>query len=86
MWNPLAVLSSEKDFSKPLIGNRIANAAGLHVARIMTADGLDTAMMVLGSERGIALARRCEVDVMFLDVNSAGELVETSIGVFSDPE
>ncbi len=41
MWNPLAVLSSEKDFSKPLIGNRIANAAGLHVARIVTADRFD---------------------------------------------
>lgn len=41
MWNPLAVLSSEKDFSKPLIGNRFANTAGLHVARIMAADRLD---------------------------------------------
>ncbi len=52
----------------------------------MTADGLGTAMMVLGSERGIALARRCEVDVMFLDVDSSGKIVESSIGIFSDPE
>lgn len=48
----------------------------------MTADALDTAMMVLGSERGLAIARQCEVDVMFLDVDSQGKLVETSIGVF----
>ena len=41
MWNALAVVTSEKDFSKPLIGNRLANAAGLHVARIVTADGFD---------------------------------------------
>lgn len=52
----------------------------------MTADGLDTAMMVLGPDRGIALARRCEVDVMFLDVDSSGKVVESSIGIFSDPE
>lgn len=41
MWNPLAVVTSEKDFSKPLIGNHLANAAGLHVARILAADGFD---------------------------------------------
>ena len=52
----------------------------------MTADGLGTAMMVLGRDRGIALARRCEVDVMFLDVDSSGKIVESSIGIFSDPK
>ena len=52
----------------------------------MTADGLATAMMVLGAERGIDLAKRCEVDVMFLDVDSSGKIMESSLGVFSDPE
>lgn len=48
----------------------------------MTADGLATAMMVLGSEQGLVVARQCEVDVMFLDVDASGKLVESSIGVF----
>ncbi len=52
----------------------------------MTADGLATAMMVLGAERGIDLARRWEVDVMFLDVDSSGKIAESSIGVFNDPK
>jgi hypothetical protein len=50
----------------------------------MTADGMATAMMVLGPERGIKVARDCGVDVMFLDVNADGTLSERSIGVFAD--
>lgn len=52
----------------------------------MTADALATAMMVLGPERGIVIARQCGIDVMFLDVDASGKLTETSIGVFRDSE
>jgi thiamine biosynthesis lipoprotein ApbE len=49
----------------------------------MTADGLATAMMVLGPEKGIELARSVGVDVMFLDLSKDGMLTEQSIGVFA---
>lgn len=52
----------------------------------MTADALATAMMVLGSERGLEIARQCDVDVMFLDVDASGRLIETSVGVFRNSE
>lgn len=50
----------------------------------MTADGLATAMMVLGASRGFELATRMELDVMFLSVTESGELHETSRGRFAD--
>lgn len=49
----------------------------------MTADGLATAMMVLGPERGIELAKTLGVDVMFLDLSQDGMLTEKSIGIFA---
>jgi thiamine biosynthesis lipoprotein len=49
----------------------------------MTADGLATAMMVLGPEKGIELAKPVGVDVMFLDLTPDGMLTEQSIGVFA---
>ncbi len=49
----------------------------------MTADGLATAMMVLGPEKGLELAKTVGVDVMFLDVSQDGMLIEQSIGVFA---
>ena len=49
----------------------------------MTADGLATAMMVLGPEKGIELAKTVGVDVMFLDLTKEGMLTEQSIGVFA---
>jgi thiamine biosynthesis lipoprotein len=49
----------------------------------MTADGLATAMMVLGPEKGIELAKTAGVDVMFLDLSQDGMLIEQSIGVFA---
>ncbi len=49
----------------------------------MTADGLATAMMVLGPEKGIELAKTVGVDVMFLDLTKDGMLNEQSIGVFA---
>lgn len=49
----------------------------------MTADGLATAMMVLGPEKGIELAKTVGVDVMFLDLTQDGMLTEQSIGVFA---
>jgi thiamine biosynthesis lipoprotein len=52
----------------------------------MTADGLATAMMVLGPDKGTQIARQAGVDVMFLDLNSQGQLVEQSSGVFVQTE
>ena len=49
----------------------------------MTADGLATAMMVLGPEKGIELAKTVGVDVMFLDLTKDGMLTQQSIGVFA---
>ena len=49
----------------------------------MTADGIATAMMVLGPEKGLEVARQCGVDVMFLDVNIHGTLEEKSVGIFT---
>lgn len=49
----------------------------------MTADGLATAMMVLGPEKGLELAKSVGVDVMFLDLSKDGMLTEQSIGVFA---
>lgn len=49
----------------------------------MTADGLATAMMVLGPEKGIELAKTIGVDVMFLDITQDGMLTQQSIGVFA---
>ena len=52
----------------------------------MTADGLGTAILVPGPKRGIELARKIQVDVMFLEVEDAGRIVETSIGLVSKSE
>jgi thiamine biosynthesis lipoprotein ApbE len=49
----------------------------------MTADGLATAMMVLGSEKGLKLAKQAGFDVMFLNVDNSGKLVEQSSGQFA---
>jgi len=67
------------------VENPPASVSVIHKS-CMTADGLATAMMVLGAERGIEIARQCGVDVMFLDVDSGGRLVEISVGVFQQPE
>ncbi|MEY4187743.1 MAG: Thiamine biosynthesis lipoprotein ApbE precursor [Planctomycetota bacterium] len=52
-------------------------------ASCMTADGLATAMMVLGAEKGLRLAKQAGFDVMFLNVDSNGTLVEQSSGQFA---
>lgn len=52
----------------------------------MTADGLATAMMVLGPAKGTELAKTVGVDVMFLDLSQNGMLIEQSIGVFSEEQ
>jgi thiamine biosynthesis lipoprotein len=48
----------------------------------MTADGLATALMVLGPDAGLKLARQLDLDVMFLDVAADGKLTEQSTGRF----
>jgi len=63
------------------VENPPASVSVIHQS-CMTADGLATAMMVLGSDRGMVIARQCGVDVMFLDVNEQGKLIETASGVF----
>lgn len=50
----------------------------------MTADGLATAMMVLGPARGLQLARDAGFEVLFMDIGSDGQLVEQSTGRFAD--
>ena len=41
MRGPLALLSTDKDFISPWIGNPTANRLGLHVGRIVLADAMD---------------------------------------------
>lgn len=67
------------------VENPPASVSVIHKS-CMTADGLATAMMVLGANRGTVIARQCGVDVMFLDVDSGGRLVETSVGAFQRAE
>ncbi len=48
----------------------------------MSADAIATAMMVLGAERGMKVAERLDVDVLFQDVSAEGKLVTKSRGIF----
>lgn len=50
----------------------------------MTADGLCTALMVLGPEPGLRLAKQVGFDVMFLDLDADGKLIEQSTGRFRE--
>lgn len=52
----------------------------------MTADAVATSMMVLGAEKGMKIAERMDVDVMFQDVDSEGKLIVTARGLFRQPE
>jgi len=52
----------------------------------MTADGLATAMMVLGPEKGLQIAERASFDDMFLNIDRDGKLVEQSTGLFAATE
>lgn len=50
----------------------------------MTADAIATAMMVLGPERGLRIARSQKLDVMFLVVHKDGSIKEFSAGQFAE--
>jgi thiamine biosynthesis lipoprotein len=63
------------------VDNPPAAVSVLHPS-CMTADGLATALMVLGPDTGLKLARQLELDVMFLDVTADGKLTEQSTGRF----
>lgn len=52
----------------------------------MTADAIATAMMVLGPERGLRIARSQKLDVMFLVVHKDGSIEEFSAGQFAEQE
>jgi FAD:protein FMN transferase len=52
----------------------------------MTADALCTALMVLGKDRGIELAKTIQIDVMFLEVDDSARIVDTSVGLFSETD
>ncbi len=41
MRGPLSILTTDKDFGNPWIGNPTANRLGLHVGRIKFADAMD---------------------------------------------
>ncbi len=67
------------------VENPPASVSVIHKS-CMTADGLATAMMVLGAKDGMKVAQQSGVDVMFLDVDANGMLVEKSSGVFQAAE
>ncbi len=50
----------------------------------MTADALATALMVMRTEAGLRFAEMHGLDVMFLDVDPDGQVVESSRGVFAN--
>ena len=52
----------------------------------MTADALATAFMVLGSEKGMSLARTEGLAVLFQLVGSDGELTQTGTGIFGQKQ
>jgi thiamine biosynthesis lipoprotein ApbE len=52
----------------------------------LTADALCAALMVLGTDRGIELARNIQIDVMSLKVDDSGKVVESSAGLFIKTE
>ena len=52
----------------------------------MTADALATAFMVLGSEKGMSLAREEGIAVLFQLVGSDGELTQTGTGLFEQKQ
>lgn len=67
------------------VENPPASVSVIHKS-CMTADALGTAMMVLGPEEGLKLAKSLNVDVLFLDVTKEGRLEERSTGVFAETE
>lgn len=62
-----------------------ASVSVIH-ASAMTADAIATGMMVLGPQRGLQIARRQKLDVMFLVVHKDGSMEEFSVGRFADSE
>lgn len=52
----------------------------------MTADAVATAMMVLGVDKGMKIAERMDVDVMFQDVDIDGKLTVVARGLFRTAE
>jgi thiamine biosynthesis lipoprotein len=67
------------------VDNPPASVSVIHRS-CMTADAVATAMMVLGAEKGMKIAERMDVDVMFQDVDSDGKLTVTARGLFRQPE
>ncbi len=67
------------------VPNPPASVSILHSSN-MTADALATTLMALGVEKGMQLAEREGLDVMFLDVNVDGKVIETSRGAFASPK
>ena len=49
MKGPISILTTEKEFSNPWIGNPAANRLGLHVGRILVADAFDRLRWALHS-------------------------------------
>jgi thiamine biosynthesis lipoprotein len=67
------------------VENPPASVSVIH-SSCMTADGFATAMMVTGSEAGLKIASEAGIDVMFQDVDSGGNLKESSSGLFLEVE
>lgn len=63
------------------VHNTVASVSVAH-ASAMTADGLATAMMVLGADRGLELAETLDLPVLFLLRNEAGSLTLSASSAF----
>jgi thiamine biosynthesis lipoprotein len=69
----------------PVTGHPLKNppaSVSVNHDSCMTADALATALMVLGAEKGILLAQKERLAVLFQLLNSNGELSQTGTGLF----
>lgn len=64
------------------VPNPPASVTVLHKSN-MTADAMATTLMALGIEKGMQLAEQEGLDVLFLDVDAQGKLIEVGRGVLS---
>lgn len=73
----------------PVTGHPLKNppaSVSVNHESCMTADALATALMVLGSEKGMSLARTEGLAVLFQLVGSDGKLTQTGTGLFEQKQ
>jgi len=64
------------------VAHRLALVTVVHES-VTAADAWSTALMVLGPEEGLALARRLELAALFIERGPAGEWIESSTPAFA---